>query len=459
MRPTVLSIPPAAGLFNTILLLLLFVATFSVDSGLSSTQDSRQQYKSVPVRAYVRATREAQLCAATGVHPTAKLCHVSAKRAVRRPNLCLRGGSSDVFIQDSSDIPSEGRAVPGAGVEVEEGYLEKRKRGEDPGDHAEVERFIQPTWDEAVKEREQWFAENPDYVEPVNETWFFEVRRGNVTTLGELLRQGASVEFVDEYGDRAIHLAAIDDDVVVLKFLLSQGAAINARNTQGNTALHIATEYGQLDMMEVLIGHGAALEERNYAKATALVTACVHDQIRCIELLASAGADMHTRALKDTPALHFAAANNCAAAIRTLVKLGVDPNATTPLGRNAMDWAYYSNQEDAIEELSKHGVPIQDGGQLPRLELQRWALQKMQRSGANKASDKGEWAEGEEDGSPAERAVRGEAGDGRLDAGDGWFPRASAEPLVLSPLVLPEADDDGSVFHNQSDARAFVHED
>ena len=72
----------------------------------------------------------------------------------------------------------------------------------------EAERVICPTWEDVVLEREQFFAEHPDFIEPLNETWFFEIRRGNVSTINQLVLQGAKVEWVDEYGDRAIHLAA-----------------------------------------------------------------------------------------------------------------------------------------------------------------------------------------------------------------------------------------------------------
>ena len=35
-----------------------------------------------------------------------------------------------------------------------------------------------------------WFAENPEFVEPLNDTWFFEIRRGNLTSIQELIHQG-----------------------------------------------------------------------------------------------------------------------------------------------------------------------------------------------------------------------------------------------------------------------------
>ena len=285
------------------------------------------------------------------------------------------------------------QAKPGAGVQVEEGYMERKRREHeqlwredsrgtlDPEQLA-AERDICPTWEDVVLEREQFFAEHPDFIEPLNETWFFEIRRGNVSTINQLVLQGAKVEWVDEYGDRAIHLAAIDNSSEVLRLLIAQGADIDAKNELGNTALHIATEYAQLGMMSDLISAGANLEARNRAKATAIVTASVHGHAECVHLLAAAGADIHTRALKDTPALHFAAAGNHAAAIRALIARGADPNATTPLGRNAMDWAYYSNETAAVAELAKYGVPVQDGGMLPRLELQKWAKEKQQRAQA-----------------------------------------------------------------------------
>jgi len=331
-------------------------------------------------------------------------------------------------------------AVPGAGVAVEEGYRERQAWLQAPEEQRQVEQLLCPSWEQAVRERELWLAEHPDYVEPLNDTWFFEVRRGNVTTLRELLHRGADVEWPDDYGDRAIHLAAIDNSTDVLRFLLSAGASVNARNRQGNTALHIATEFGQTAMQLQLIAGGADLEMRNLAKATAVVTACVHGQVDALRVLAAAGADIHTRALKGATALHLAAANNHAAAVRVMIKLGADANATTPLGRNAMDWAHYSNQSDAAQELAAHGVPVQDGAMLPMLEIQKWAGEKRARAAAKQkqASDGGPRATETSDGGGVE-AGRVGGGGGREQsaapdgaATDGWFPRAKPEPLVFA---------------------------
>ena len=328
---------------------------------------------------------------------------------------------------------------------VEEGYIEKRKKELAAWQHGseeneQLERIVYPTtFEDAVQEREKWFAQNPGFVEPLNDTWFFEVRRGNSTRISELLERGAHVEWVDEFGNRAIHLAARDKNLEVLSQLMSSGADVNARNKLGNTALHLATERGQTEMMSALIERGADVEKRNLAKATALVSACVHGHAECIRLLAKAGADVHTRALKGTPALHLAAAGDHARAVRVLIELGVDVNATTPLGRNAMDWAYYSGEKAAMAELEKHNVPVQDGGMLPELEIRKWACEKRQRAEARQAAR----AQGRE---PPVREV----------PPDGWFARANDEALVISPMVLPRTDEAGNAIHYPADEQDLV---
>ena len=367
----------------------------------------------------------------------------------------LRGGSAAVTaadldgddltgLQDSSNIPSEGTAPPGDGVVAEEGYIEKRRRElaawqRVPEEHRQAERMVYPTWEDAVSEREAFFAQNPGFVEKLNDTWFFEVRRGNLTYVSELVHRGAQVEWVDEFGNRAIHLAAKDNNTELLLHLLSFGADIDARNKLGNTALHLAAERAQTEMMRALIDRGADLERRNLAKATALVTACVHGHAKCIYLLAQAGADIHTRAMKDTPALHLAAAGNHAEAIRALIDRGVDANATTPLGRNAMDWAYYSHEVAAMAELAKHGVPVQDGGMLPELEIQKWAHEKRERAAAKQAA-----------------LAQGVKPPLRKLPPDGWFPRAKDEPLVIAPVVRPRMDDLGNPITYPEDGQDLV---
>lgn len=349
-------------------------------------------------------------------------------------------------LQDSSNIPSEGTAPPGAGVVAEEGYIEKRKKELASWHHGSeedqrLEREVYPSWEDAVIEREKWFAKNPGFVEPLNDTWFFEVRKGNLTCISELVQKGAQVEWIDEFGNRAIHLAAKDENLKLLLLIISLGADVNARNKLGNTALHLATERAHIEMMGALIDEGADVEKRNLAKATALITACVHGHVECIRLLAKAGADVHTRAFKGTPALHLAAAGDHAGAIRALVELGVDVNATTPLGRNAMDWAYYSNEMAAMAELEKHRVPVQDGGMLPELEIKKWAIEKRQRYEATQAA-----------------RAKGMRLPVRELPPDGWFQRGKEEALVLAPMVLPRTDEAGNQMGYPSDLHDLVQE-
>lgn len=73
-----------------------------------------------------------------------------------------------------------------------------------------------------------------------------------------LIDRGADVGAVDDgSGATALHLAAENGRVDVMKFLLEKGADINYKNKRGHTALTLVSPRGFADAVELLVSHGA----------------------------------------------------------------------------------------------------------------------------------------------------------------------------------------------------------
>ena len=72
----------------------------------------------------------------------------------------------------------------------------------------------------------------------------------------DLLKNGASVDFVDRYGYLGTHLATEKGYVDIVKFLLDNGADVNAVTKGKWTALHFAAENGDVDVVSVLLQNG-----------------------------------------------------------------------------------------------------------------------------------------------------------------------------------------------------------
>lgn len=91
----------------------------------------------------------------------------------------------------------------------------------------------------------------------------------DVKRVGELIAAGADVDAPGSQGFTPLHLAAQQYAVDAARALLDAGATVDARNVHGNTPLFVATfnSLGRGEMIELLRQHGAHPDtENNYAQ-------------------------------------------------------------------------------------------------------------------------------------------------------------------------------------------------
>lgn len=97
---------------------------------------------------------------------------------------------------------------------------------------------------------------------------------GDIETLREFHRAGVDVEAKDPNGQRAIHIAAANDQAETLRFLVNElGANIEARDNIGETALFATIKNNKLELnaLRVLINElRANVNARNNANQTIL---------------------------------------------------------------------------------------------------------------------------------------------------------------------------------------------
>jgi ankyrin repeat protein len=75
-----------------------------------------------------------------------------------------------------------------------------------------------------------------------------------------------------ETGETALHLAAGEGHLEIVKLLLEHGADVNAK-TAYETALHLAAGEGHLEIVKLLLEHGADV---NAKTAVRNMTYCWH---------------------------------------------------------------------------------------------------------------------------------------------------------------------------------------
>lgn len=85
---------------------------------------------------------------------------------------------------------------------------------------------------------------NPPLIQALND--------GNLKFAKELLKKGADVKAISEFGSTALTQAVIKKDKELIKFLLDHGADLFAPNSMGNIPWIIALENNDEDFIEFL---------------------------------------------------------------------------------------------------------------------------------------------------------------------------------------------------------------
>ncbi|KAL7612541.1 hypothetical protein Lser_V15G09045 [Lactuca serriola] len=98
-------------------------------------------------------------------------------------------------------------------------------------------------------------------------------RRGDLGRLEFLLETDASVDFRDQYGLTAIHMAAIKGYKDVVMLLVEFGSDLECTDAEGRTPLHMAVVGGDKDTVEVLVIRGANVNAKCNRDVTPLQVA------------------------------------------------------------------------------------------------------------------------------------------------------------------------------------------
>lgn len=137
-------------------------------------------------------------------------------------------------------------------------------------------------------------------------------------------KDGASLNFQDQGGDTAIHLAAIHGQTGSIEMLVQAGADPNIQNRWGDTPLYIAALNGHLASVEALIHAGADPDMQNRWGNTPLYIAALNKHPESVEALVQAGANTNIQNKDGWTALHCASSKGGNACVKTLLDAGAD---------------------------------------------------------------------------------------------------------------------------------------
>ncbi|XP_057784653.1 protein VAPYRIN-like [Salvia miltiorrhiza] len=115
-------------------------------------------------------------------------------------------------------------------------------------------------------------------------------RRGELEVLESLLEKGANMNFCDQYGLTALHVAAIKGNKDAVMMLVEFGASVEWQDAEGHTPLHLAVEGGSFETVEVLICRGANVNATTTKGATPLYISKLMEYEDITKLLLDKGA-------------------------------------------------------------------------------------------------------------------------------------------------------------------------
>lgn len=219
------------------------------------------------------------------------------------------------------------------------------------------------------------------------EKFLHAVRVGDVSSWQASLRAKADVSVRDAAGNSALHLAALNHDLVAVTALLAAGAEMDARNSAEATPLLYGA--GHAGIVSALLQRGANPNAESKLKVTPLMAAVSHpESFAAAQLLLDAGANVHAKRMSDVEvvlsravnggdrrtidlliargaakdkksvsnALGSAAFSGDVALVDLLVAQGADPNQSNDFAGHALNLALLGEELETAERLIEKGA-------------------------------------------------------------------------------------------------------
>ena len=187
-------------------------------------------------------------------------------------------------------------------------------------------------------------------------------QQGKVAVVDALIAAGCQVEAESSEGATACYMAALNNQVEVLRRLIRAGADVNRAVSQSpcTRPLGIAAEQGNVDAIDCLLAAGALVDARNSEGATALLTGSQQGKLEAVRSLIRAGADVNlVFTLKGTSVTALMQASQCnhPSVVEALLEAGADANFANPGdGFTALMVACYNGSEASVRALLAGGA-------------------------------------------------------------------------------------------------------
>ena len=179
--------------------------------------------------------------------------------------------------------------------------------------------------------------------------------KGEISEVKHLLKGGflrrPDVEAKDSNGMTALHHAARNGHIEVVRLLLDSGATVDAREQVGITPLSLAASRGHAVVIQLLSERGGDVNARSSTSWTPLHT--VFDE-KAAKALIERGADVNASGNDGRTPLHTAAIWSRVEVMRVLLDSGADTNARDTNNNTALHLAVKAIDTGPVRDFLRY---------------------------------------------------------------------------------------------------------
>lgn len=149
----------------------------------------------------------------------------------------------------------------------------------------------------------------------LGEQLYVAAQRGHIKKIKKTLKNGVDINYTDGRSETALHEAADEGHLEVVKYLVEgcvkdgsreKGADIRIRDSKGRTALWQAVDEGREDVVKYLISKGADVNIKSKKGIPLLQEAVLEKKLSVVKMLVENGADIYATNKRGKKPVYYA---------------------------------------------------------------------------------------------------------------------------------------------------------
>ena len=214
------------------------------------------------------------------------------------------------------------------------------------------EEFLNLVFTHGLVDLARYFLE--EGVSLSDDIWLCVCKHGHIDIVDLLLENGVDINTV-HYNMSALHVAAEEGHLNLLKYLLNKGANVSLKTEDGIDAICYASRAWHTDCVEFLINYGVDPNTHDKYNMYPIHMAAMKGDLDFVKFLIGKGADPFVTNTMNQQPFHLAAGNKNPETLSYLSSLGADPNACTDDGKIALHHACKAGEHESVELLLARG--------------------------------------------------------------------------------------------------------